>query len=50
MVRVVLFYSVHGDCSHSAGEHVDRYDGQHLPEDRRDQERVAETSEWTSLE
>lgn len=42
----VLLYSFYGDRGHTAGEHVNRHDGQHLSEDRRDPERVAETSEW----
>lgn len=44
--RVVLFYSFHGDRGHTAREHVDRHDGKHVPEDRRDPKRVAETSEY----
>lgn len=42
--NVVLFYSFHGDRGHTTGEHVDRDDGKHLPENRRDPKRVAETS------
>jgi len=40
-----LLYSFHGNRGHIAGEHVDRHDGQHLSKDRRDQKRMAETSE-----
>lgn len=45
-VCAVLLYSFYGDRGYTAGEHVNRHDGQHLSEDRRDPERVAETSEW----
>lgn len=43
--NVVLLYSFHGNRGHFAGEHVNRHDGQHLSKDRRDQKRMAETSE-----
>lgn len=47
--RVVLLYCFHGDRGHTAGEHVDRHDGQHLPEDRGDEKRMAETSECINI-
>jgi hypothetical protein len=37
---------IHGYCGNFAGEHVDRHDGKHIPENRRDQKRVAKTSEF----
>jgi len=45
-----LFYNFHGDRGHTTGEHVDRHDGQHVPEDRRNPERVAETSERIKID
>jgi len=38
---------VHGDRGDPAREHVDRYDGQHLSEDCRNQERMATASTST---
>lgn len=32
---------VYDHSGHITGEHVDRYDGEHVPEDSRDQERMA---------
>ena len=45
-VAAVTVRDIHGDSCHIAGQHVDRHDGQHVPENSGDEERMAAPGEF----